>query len=205
MKASETNFRDVYHKVCFVRAGKNYKAMTRHLPNHEQGDGTLVYGYVDHQCGLTYEILACAKQGKDGSIEAFQGDDTVSLKFRAGSIAEDELFVVEDDEQLRRIYQSKIDTIERYYKGNDEIEATRKVEAIDTSRSPEFPDDVLVILIHESDAPEGCWVRCEKIVDGMIVGVLLNEPDSDFVVHRGDPISFGIAQQGDRLLCVAVL
>lgn len=32
-----------------------------------------------------------------------------------------------------------------------------------------------------------------------------NEPDSDFDVHRGDLISFGIAQQGDRLLCVAVL
>ena len=80
-----------------------------------------------------------------------------------------------------------------------------KVEAIDTSRSPEFPDDVLVILIHGNNAPEGCWVRCEKIADGMMAGTLLNEPDSDFGVHRGDLISFGIAQQGDRLLCVAVL
>lgn len=60
-------------------------------------------------------------------------------------------------------------------------------------------------LIHGNNAPEGCWVRCEKIADGMMAGTLLNEPDSDFGVHRGDLISFGIAQQGDRLLCVAVL
>ena len=135
----------------------------------------------------------------------FQGNDTVSLKFRAGSIAEDELFVITGDEQLRKTYQNKIDAIERHYRNCDEIEATRKVEAIDTSRSPEFPDDVLVILIHGNNAPEGCWVRCEKIADGMMAGMLLNEPDSDFGVHRGDLISFGIAQQGDRLLCVAVL
>lgn len=92
----------------------------------------------------------------------FQGNDTVSLKFRAGSIAEDELFVITGDEQLRKTYQNKIDAIERHYRNCDEIEATRKVEAIDTSRSPEFPDDVLVILIHGNNAPEGCWVRCEK-------------------------------------------
>lgn len=205
MKAAEISFRDVYHRVCFVKAGKNYEAMTQHLPNHEQGNGTLVYGYIDHQCGLTYEILACAKQNESGSIEVFQGNDTVSLKFRAGSIAEDELFVITEDEQLRKTYQNKIDAIERHYRNCGEIEAARKVEAIDTSRSPEFPDDVLVILIHGNNAPEGCWVRCEKIADGMMAGTLLNEPDSDFGVHRGDLISFGIAQQGDRLLCVAVL
>ena len=36
-------------------------------------------GYIDHQCGLTYEILACAKQNESGSIEVFQGNDFVFI------------------------------------------------------------------------------------------------------------------------------
>ncbi len=84
MKAAEISFRDVYHRVCFVKAGKNYEAMTQHLPNHEQGNGTLVYGYIDHQCGLTYEILACAKQNESGSSEVFQG----TIRFRSNSVRE---------------------------------------------------------------------------------------------------------------------
>lgn len=203
MKAAEINFRKVYHKICFIKAGKSYEKMTKCLPNYKRGDGTLAYAYIDHEAGLTYEILACAEINENACLVPFPGNDAVTLKLRAGSVAENEIYVLKENPQLIQMYQNKIDEINKAYWCGEEIEETRKIEVIDESRSHEYPDDVLVILFHGKNNPEGCWVCCEKVADGMMVGKLLNEPDADFTVHQGDMISFGIAQQEGRIICVA--
>lgn len=205
MKAGDTDFRQVYHKICFIAAGKAYKELTEHLPNHDDGNGTLVYGYVDHHVGLTYEILACAVRDEKGVVTSFDGDDAVSLKMRSGSVSDDDLYIVDDDTMFAKKFSQKIESIDKYYRTSDAVEMTRKIKEIDGSRNLNYPDDVLVILLHGENDPEGCWVRCERIENGMLVGELLNEPDSDFTVHRGDMISFGITKMDDGIICVAML
>lgn len=205
MKAGEADFRQVYHKICFIAAGKHYKGLTEHLPNHDDGNGTLVYGYVDHHAGLTYEILACAVRDEKGVITSFDGNDAVSLKLRSGSVSDNDLYIVEDDTMLAKRFQKRIGEINEDYRASDAVEMTRNIKEIDGSRNPGFPDDILVILLHGENKPEGCWVRCEKFEGGMLIGELLNEPDSDFTVHQGDMISFGITKQGDEIICVALL
>ena len=68
MKANNVTFREVYHKICFISATKKHQKVMQQLPDYEKGNGVLVYGYVDHQAGLTYEILACAELTDEGII-----------------------------------------------------------------------------------------------------------------------------------------
>ena len=67
-----------------------------------------------------------------------------------------------------------------------------KMRFLDGSRSPEYPDDVLVYLLKEGNDPEGCWVRMEGLEEHRILGELLNEPKEDFGFHQGDLISIYI-------------
>ena len=74
---------------------------------------------------------------------------------------------------------------------------------MDGCRNSEFPDDILVMLLHGSRRPEGCWVRCEGIKNGQLVGILLTVPDADFGVHVGDMISFTVVDRNESYMCIA--
>lgn len=203
MKASEVGFRDVYHKICYITAGKNYNIMTKEMPNSTKGTGVIAYGYVDHQAGLSFEVLACAKRNNDGSFEVFEGNDSILVKYRFSSIKDCELYFV--SEELKSEFTDKIQMIDKHYSVNDNVLATRELALIDECRNREYPDDVLVVFVRGDNRPEGCWVRCEALMEGKIVGILLNEPDADFTVHAGDKIEFGIMEKEAGIMCVAVL
>ena len=202
MKANDITFRDVYHKICFISAGKNYQRVTQQLPDHEKGNGVLAYGYVDHQAGLTYEILTCAKLTDEG-LTSYSGDSTISIKYRSGSIKDCDLFIVKDCEGFEFRHLDKIAAIKSGYKYSDEVEITRGISVLDGCRNSEFPDDILVMLLHGSRRPEGCWVRCEGIKNGQLVGMLLTEPDADFGVHVGDMIPFTVVDRNESYMCIA--
>ena len=203
MQASDLSFRDLCHKLCYISNGKNFKAFAEHLPNADESDGVLAYGYIDHTAGLSFEILACAKLGKDNNITIFEGNENVSLKYRFGSIFDCDVFMIED-ESLRKRFSDKIEMIEENYQVSASVSDTRNIAVIDESRSQEYPDDVWVILVRGNNQPEGCWVRCEGIGENGIYGILLNEPNADFSVHSGDGIEFGVVEDEESIMCVAV-
>ena len=68
MKIQETHFRDMYHKIFYISANANYDLLAEKINGETVGDGTIVYGYVDHQMGMCYEILALAEKTEDGTI-----------------------------------------------------------------------------------------------------------------------------------------
>lgn len=204
MKQNEIMFRDVYHKICYISAVRNFKSITEQFPNADEATGAIAYGYIDHQAGLSFELLACAVLNKDGSITAFNGNDTASIKYRFGSISECEVLIIENDEIYRNRYFSKIQMINEGYKVSDSIEEIRTIEILDACRSPEYPDDVMVVLFKEENQPEGCWVRCEGFGNNGLIGELLNEPNADFTVHMGDIIDFGVIEQDDGFMCVSL-
>ena len=79
-----------------------------------------------------------------------------------------------------------------------EVEESRSMDFLDGSRSPEYPDDVLVYLLKDGNKPEGCWVRIEGLADHEIIGTLLNEPDQNFDYHEGETIAFYAQQTEDK-------
>lgn len=107
------------------------------------------------------------------------------------------LYLDDNDGYIYNLYADKVNALKAYEVSND-IEESRELDFLDSSRSPEYPDDVLVYLFKGGNKPEACWVRIESLAKPKIIGRLLNEPDQDFGCHVGDNIVFYGQQTGDK-------
>ena len=95
--------------------------------------------------------------------------------------------------------------IHKYYDtDNPEKEQLREFAFLDSSRHPEYPDDLAVFLLHEDHKPERVWVRGGHLSENEIHGTLLNEPNADFGVHCGDSIPIiPYKQEDESIVCVS--
>lgn len=204
MKVTEMNFRDMYHKVCFIiTPDKLLEHIANDFPHDNKCNGILTYGYIDYQVGFTFELLT---RGRfcENRLTYFSGNDTVSSKFRFSSVTDCDIFVLDNQAKPLKEFSNKITNINDNYRVNDLIEALRFEEILDSSRNQMFPDDILVYLISEKNQPEGCWVRCKEISNGQLFGILLNEPNQDFGIHNGDKIQISIQQTNEDFVCLYI-
>ena len=189
MKFSEVGFRAFYHNFVTVPIKDNLKAVVKDFPGADKANYILTYGYIDHTAGLTLEVLATAFK-HDESFVFGAGNTEISSKIKIGNVIDDECFYFDDGDG--KMYESYADKIEmlKIYDAGDEVEESRNMRFLDNSRSPEYPDDLLVYLMKDGNNPEGCWVRIEGLGEHNMIGTLLNEPDQDFGCHEGDKIPF---------------
>lgn len=202
MKCSEVGFRTFYHNFIAVPMKDNLKAGVQDFPGADKANCILTYGYIDHTAGLTLEVLDAAFKDDEGF--AFEvGNTEISSKIRIGSVMDDECFYFDDEDgRLNKRYEDKVDML-KSYNAEGEVEELCNMDFLDGSRSPEYPDDVLVYLLKDGNKPEGCWVRIECLAEHQIIGTLLNEPDQDFDYHKGEKIAFYVHQTDDKeiVLC----
>ena len=85
MLISDLNFRDVYHKV-FVICNVDLSQLSDLFACDENANGVMVYGYVDYEAGLTFEVLSCVRISDDNSVYIYGGNEEVTFKFRNGSV-----------------------------------------------------------------------------------------------------------------------
>ena len=90
-----------------------------------------------------------------------------------------------------------------YYK-NEDVIPTRMIKEIDHLRFNGFPDDIAVILFKDEVQPEQVWVRLKHIKDNTLYGILLNEPNADFGVYKGDLIQVLFTTIEDEVKAVYV-
>lgn len=202
MKYNDVGFRAFYHNYTAVPLKDNLKAVIKDFPGADRANCILTYGYIDHAAGLTLEVLAAAYKSEDGFLFE-ETNSKVTAKIRIGSIMEDECYYFDDEDgRLYARYANKVDALLDYNAG-EEVEESRKMDFLDDSRSPEYPDDVLVYLLREGNQPEGCWVRIEGLAEHQIIGILLNEPDQDFGYHEGEKIAFFVQRMEEEkiVLC----
>jgi hypothetical protein len=119
---------------------------------------------------------------------------------RSGSVPpESRVLFPGDAKALEGRYAEQIEQVEKSHAASEGVLATREVEQVDGLRSPEYPDDVYAILTSDDLPPEGVWFRLEGIAgEGMLAGVLLNEPDSDYPVHEGDLMAIALTESEDK-------
>ena len=202
MKIQETHFRDMYHKIFYISANANYELLAEKIAGEVTGNGTIVYGYVDHQMGMCYEILALAEKAEDGTIKVVAYNDTQTLKSQYETVMDCEYEKIPEDLDVSP-FSAKTKMVDRFFRYNDSIEALRDIDIIDDSRNEEFPDDMLVYLVGADRMPETCWVRSERVEEGMVYGNLLNEPKQYFGVHEKGEISFCTGNLDGRYILVA--
>ncbi len=203
MKYKETGFRAFYKHFIVFKLNDLLKKVIDDFPNADKANCILTYGYIDHEVGLTMEVLANGNKTQDG-FSFYEGNDEIRSIIRIGSVDNVECFQLNDEDgKFRATYSKKLDMLKLYNK-SEEIEATRNMEFLDSCRDPGYVDDVLVYLIKKNCAREGCWVRLSGIQNHSFVGILLNEPCQKLGVHRGELISFRPSKQNDgTIICVS--
>lgn len=171
-------------------------------PRIEEADYYLGYGYIDHEAGVTIEVLALAKVGEE--VEIFDANPNhASTKIRIGELTDTPMIIVNDgDGRIRNEFAEILDIIDEGYTQNDMIEESREYDFLDEFRDERYIDDVRVILYKENLKPEEVWVRIEGTKDHTIVGTLIVEPYQDYGVHKGDEVAFQMHQIEDRLFCI---
>ena len=194
------NFREVEKKLCIIVDEQT----TKFLAPEMDANALLCMGYVDHEAGLTYEVLAVASYC-DGDYSVEWEAKDVSMKIRAEA-TEGKIIMPIENMVLMNKFRFKIDLLETYY-GNEEFLKCRKIKEIDEFRHPDFPDDVLLILPKEGNKPEKIWGRTVSFKgdDGEMIRLnvrLLNEPFEDFGVHWNDTIECVslLNRENERLL-----
>ena len=108
MKYKDTGFRAFYHHFISVPLKENLKAALKDIPGTDKANCILTYGYIDRECGLTLEILAAGKEGKNGFNFA-DGNDTVSSKIRIENVVNDDVaFFADEDGSLAKRYSQEL-------------------------------------------------------------------------------------------------
>ena len=93
-------------------------------------------------------------------------------------------------------------------KGYKASDAVLEIRAIQESRAPGYPDDVVVFFIKEGYRNEGIWCRTVGTDSArhLIQMRMLNEPNAPFGKHMGDIIDVTLYQMDNgELKAVAVL
>ncbi len=198
MKYSETGFRSLYKRFAVFELNGNILKCLEGFPRKDEANCVIVYGYIDHEAGMTLELLCAGKQnGKE--LEMFDGDDERRAVARIEGVKDLEFTVLGDDEWLSQKYSKKIEMLSGY-SVNEEIETSRSFTFLDSCRHDFYPDDIMVGIFKDGLQPEGCWVNISGLGDHCFIGKLLNEPNQDFGCHAGDEIEFFVNERDDKTI-----
>ena len=199
MKCKETGFRGLEGRFAAFPITERLKESLKGFPDAENAGCVLTYGYIDHEAGFTFEVIAAGE--KKGAMYRFSETSPMrSAKIRIDALDDEEVTVFRDEDgSLRKRYADKLSTLD-IYKVSEEIMQSRELTAIDASRNHVFPDDVTVYLMKEGFKTEDCWVRICGLRNRRLIGTLLNEPYQDLGCHIGDTISFQVGETTDKVI-----
>ena len=199
MFISDVSFRDIFHKFVFVRDSKILSQSADLFDIPEGTNAMLMYCYIDCDAGITFELLCPATFE---SKKYYPMPDKNFRHFvRYNALDKNEIYIVSDDEIDISFFDIETARInENYDHGYSEV--IRGIDAIDPLRSPEFPDDIMVYITKENVQTERVWVKTLSIDDGHIKGRLLNEPNSDFGIHKGDEFIIQLVTYKGELVAV---
>ena len=201
-RKEDFSFRELTNGLVLIVNDRNLLPMKKVFRHEVDDNAILACGYIDHTAGITFEALCLAEYEPNGHITLRKGNDTTSMKLRYDGI--DGIILLFDDEILPT-YQKKIDMVRDGYQVNKAILKARNTVAIDDFRHPQFPDDVLLIFYQRGVQPEGIWCRIESELEGRPAAMLMNEPNSNFGVHKGDIVLFDWAKQDEKMIGIAKL
>ena len=201
MNYQETGFRALYKNFAAFPLNDKFRKAMEGYPNVEDANYMLVYGYIDHEAGLTLEVIAAGIE-KDERFKFFEPSQETRFFIRVGAVENDDFALFDDsDNSLRNRYAEKLEMLSAY-EVDEEIEKTREMGFLDESRHPHYPDDVQVYLMRDGLDPEICWARIIGLGDHWIMGVLLNEPNQNFDYHQGEKIAFFVEKTEDeKIIC----
>ena len=206
MKYRNLTYRDIYHNFIVCEIDEKMTESLKGMQYLEKANCVLLYGYVDHEAGLSLRVIDLGEAREDEElVYFFDSDDKVDVVLRNDSLGDYEVTILtKEDTDLKERYKDKISQMEFYYEDED-LKKIRELKALDPFRDKDYTDDVIVYLINKSGDKEGCWCRLEELNDEghYMAGILLNEPENDFSCHKGDSIKIYFYKIDNKVLIIS--
>lgn len=194
-------FRRLFHQLVLLKVPDIEGLFVGDLKAPDGFDAVLAYSYIDRMAGFTFDVLAPACFDDESVFDdmALLQEQNRRLMLRRGGVSDEALVKIPNDVSvLTKTYAEHIAMIHKYYRDNEGVLATRRAEALDHLRSRDFPDDVRVLLTSKDCPNEEVWVRLMGIEEpGYPYGWLMNEPYSDYALHKGDVLRLGITKDAN--------
>ena len=200
-KIENCGFRMLYHQLLLLIDDENCLMAAKTRFPHEEGDNALVlYGYVDEETGMSFEVLCMAWYEENEGFKLRQAAKDISFKLRYEAIR-GKLAVIGNADVLIG-FLPRILEINKIYRAADEVEQFRDIWMIDALRHPVFPDDIMVALAPEEQGgkPEGICAHLTGNDDRYTIVRLLNEPYRSCGCHRGDLVKVRYLARGDDVM-----
>ena len=202
-KIPGTSFREFYHRFVYLDCRD---ILTRLMEDSlaDEDTGVVAYGYIDEQCGLSFQPVKIASL-RNNKIILRDIKEKVAYIIRIGSLENDsflDLSYTDIDPGQFSDFEKMIR--DNYDSKNTDKEEIRSMAFLDQGRHEFFPDDIAVLLLRGELQPEQVWVRANKLYDNGIYGELLNEPNQDFSVHCGDQIQIiPYKKDNGEIVCIS--
>lgn len=201
------NFRDVYHKLAIVLDnGYCFKlfnlAFPKDVPENTCANSALVYGYIDKNGGLAYQVLGITCY-ESGDYTLMWPNDEIGFSVQAKDFEGYDIIPIENRAIAKR-YEKIIDYINESFK-DAEKERLRSFKTLDPYRHKDYPDDVKVLIRNYQLMKQECvWAQLTehlgKSEEGVeaFLGRLLSQPFEDiYGVHRDDSLVIGLVTKND--------
>ena len=140
MKVYEMSFRDMDQKMVEIHGMKMVKLLEKMGLKLDNLYGALMYGYIDHNAGFIFEIVAL--ETKKRNIEYRIVPIGVSCKIPRFDVQEMDIQIL--DNVNVELFQDKIDMVEKATEVSKELEELRLYKELAPSRHLEYPDDIMV-------------------------------------------------------------
>ncbi len=164
------SFRDFYLRVIYIET--------------DTIDGTLCFGYVDHEKGLCFRgIYRCLIN--DSKKEFYEKTDVV---YTYEQIQDGYYLDMRQRIDTEEMVEEIIEISKEYY-GKSSLDLMRMATLLDNFRNPVRPDEFLVGIVVNDKELEKIWVRCESVEEGCMTGIVLEEPKTDCQIHKGSEVS----------------
>lgn len=203
------NFREMDQKFLLVKDidMKTRMVIERSGFHIRQDDNAmLVFGYIDQEAGISFELLCAACVYDDGEVSLEPTNKTTSFKFRYGSFQGDMVPFTNLSQLIP--FHDRAQMIKNGYGAPDAVLEIRNIRELDPSRASGFPDDIVVFFVKEGYRNEGIWCRTVGTDPArhLIQMRMLNEPNAPFGKHLGDIVDVTLIQMDNgELKAAAVL
>ena len=201
MTIKDEGFRPLYHYVSAFELNDKLREIVKDCPDAAKASHAVFYGYIDPREGLMLELLGVGKQAPKYFYfkEPYEGQ---RITIKASSLSNVEfIYFPKLEPRFRKKYDSRIEALKQYDPDQD-VEKTRDFGFLDSLRSPQFPDDVKVILRRKDLNSEEVWVHITGLRSFSLVGTLLNQPYQDYGLNKGDSLVFHISEVTDnQIVC----
>ena len=183
----------------------------KHSAVDKNVNAILTVPYIDHSAGISFLVLATG-YCEDNDLHIYKRKDFSTFQtVRKDKFDDVDFVLLEDLNSLTA--DCEFDYYSDYAKEilprytSDDLGAIRYLELLDDARNKDYPDDVLVYFFKKDFQPEGMWVRCEKIHEDCIEGILLNSPNQDFGLEYGDTVKFNVQydENDEEYFCFVIV